>query len=170
MIVKWLRENEIASGILTIIRVYLGYLWITAGWGKITNDFDASGFLQGAIQKASGEHPAVQGWWAAFLEGFALPNVELFNILVAWGELLVGIGLILGCLTTFSALMGAVMNFAFMFSGTTSTNPQMVLLTIFILVAGYNAGKWGLDRYVIPFIRVKWNDHDKMKKPEIKTA
>jgi thiosulfate dehydrogenase (quinone) large subunit len=57
----------------------LGYLWFKAGWGKVTDGFDATGFLQGAIEKATGEHPAVQSWWAAFLEGFALPNVELFN-------------------------------------------------------------------------------------------
>jgi thiosulfate dehydrogenase (quinone) large subunit len=170
MFVNWLRESQVATGLLAIIRLYLGYLWFKAVWGKVTGGFDATGFLQGAIEKATGEHPAVQSWWAAFLEGFALPNVELFNFLVAWGELLVGIALILGVFTTFAALMGAVMNFAFMFSGTTSTNPQMVLLTIFILVAGYNAGKWGLDRYVIPFIRNKRPKNQKTNHPQIKTA
>ncbi len=156
--VKWLRENNIASALLLVLRVYLGYSWLTGGWGKITGGgFDASGFLQGAVGKASGDHPAVQGWWASFLEGFAIPNVGLFNILVPWGEFLVGIALILGIFTSFAALMGITMNFAFLFSGTTSTNPQMVLLTIFILVAGANAGKYGLDRYVMPIIRKALN-------------
>ncbi|MFS0862538.1 DoxX family protein [Fredinandcohnia sp. 179-A 10B2 NHS] len=153
MVVKWLREHISASAILTVIRLYLGYSWMTAGWGKITGGFESAGFLQGAIAKSSGDHPAVSGWWASFLEGFALPNAELFNFIVSWGEFLVGIALILGIFTTFSALMGAIMNFAFMFSGTTSTNPQMVLLTFFILVAGANAGKFGADYYVLPYIR-----------------
>ncbi|WP_070120438.1 DoxX family protein [Bacillus marinisedimentorum] len=161
MFVKWLRENTIASYLLTIIRVYIGYQWLHAGWGKVTGGFDASGFLKGSIGKASGDHPAVQGWWASFLEGFALPNSGLFSFMVAYGELLVGIGLILGGLTTFAALMGIVMNFAFMFSGTTSTNPQMTLLTIFILVAGYNAAKIGIDRWIIPFIRQFYAKDDK---------
>lgn len=151
--VNWLRQSKIASGILVLLRLYIGYSFLKAGWGKVTGDFDASGFLQGAIAKATGDHPAVQGWWASFLEGFALPNVEIFNFLVAWGELLVGIALILGIFTTFSALMGITMNFAFLFSGTVSTNAQMVLITIFILVAGANAGRYGLDRWVLPFIR-----------------
>lgn len=160
MFVNWIRENVVAAWILAIARIYLGYSWLTSGWGKLSG-FDATGYLKGAVGKASGEHPAVQGWWASFLEGFAIPNVGLFNFLVPWGEVLVGIALILGVFTTFSALMGIVMNFAFMFSGTTSTNPQMTLLTVFILVAGANAGKIGLDRYVIPFIRkniMKQND------------
>ncbi|WP_070120913.1 DoxX family protein [Bacillus marinisedimentorum] len=160
--VKWLRNNNIASALLLIVRVYLGYSWITSGWGKITGGgFDASGYLHGAIGKASGDHPAVQGWWASFLEGFALPYVGLFNFLVPWGEFLVGLALILGIFTTFAALMGITMNFAFLFSGTISSNPQMVLLTIFLLVAGANAGKYGLDYYVLPYIRKALNKDGK---------
>lgn len=156
MFVKWLRENQIAAALLTVIRLYLGYSWLTAGYGKITGGFDSSGFLQGAVAKAVGEKPAVQGWWASFLEGIAIPNSGLFNFLIPWGEFLVGLGLILGALTTAAAFFGIIMNFAFLFSGTVSTNAQMVLLTIFILVAGYNAGKFGLDRYAVPFLRKKF--------------
>ncbi|MYL34788.1 DoxX family membrane protein [Pontibacillus yanchengensis] len=157
MFTKMLRENKLAAAVLTFLRVYLGYQWITAGWGKVTGGFDATGFMQGAIGKATGDHPAVQGWWASFLKNVAVPNGELFSFLVAWGELLVGIALILGLFTTIATLMGITMNFAFLFSGTTSTNPQMVLIAIFILVAGFNAGKYGLDRWVIPFIRKQMN-------------
>ncbi|MFD2671876.1 DoxX family protein [Marinicrinis sediminis] len=150
---KFLRENVYAAGALLLFRLYLGWEWMTAGWGKITDGFNAEGYLMGAVGKAQGDHPAVQSWWADFLEGFAIPNVELFNFLVPWGEFLVGIALLAGIFTTFAALMGVVMNFAFMFSGTTSTNPQMLLLTLFVLVAGANAGKFGLDTYVLPYIR-----------------
>ena len=155
MFVNWLRENQYSAGLLTIIRLYLGYSWLKAGYHKVADGFNASGYLQGAIAKASGENPTVQGWWASFLEGFALPNAGLFSFLVAWGELFVGLGLILGCFTTAAAFFGIIMNFAFMFSGTISTNPQMILLTIFILVSGYNAGKIGIDRFIIPIIRMK---------------
>ena len=83
--------------------------------------------------------------------------------MVAWGEVLVGIALILGIFTNFAALMGITMNFAFLFSGTVSTNAQMVLLTAFLLVAGYNAGRFGLDRWVIPFIK-NYTKKEKLKK------
>lgn len=153
MFINFLKENKVAMYVLTIIRIYLGWQWMTAGWGKITGGFDASGFLKGAIGKATGDHPAVQSWWAAFLENVALPGSGFFTFFVAWGEFLVGIGLLLGTFTVFAALMGAVMNFSFLFSGTTSTNPQMVLLTIFILIGGMNAAKIGLDRWVIPYVK-----------------
>ncbi|RCW74792.1 DoxX family protein [Saliterribacillus persicus] len=154
MFVEFIRNNKIAAGVLTFLRVYIGYQWLMGGWGKITGGgFDAGGFIQGAIGKASGEHPAVQGWWASFLEAVALPGADAFTFLVMWGEFLVGIALILGLFTNFAALMGIVMNFAFLFSGTVSTNGQMILITLFLLVAGYNAGRFGLDRYAIPYVR-----------------
>ncbi|TGB02446.1 DoxX family protein [Halobacillus salinus] len=150
---KWLRNNDKVAMVLAVIRIYLGYTWLTAGIGKLTGGFETSGFLQGAIAQAEGAHPAVQPWWAAFLENVALPNHELFTFLVMWGEILVGIALILGLFTNFAALAGIFMNFAFLFSGTTSTNPQMVVLTVFLIVAGANAGKYGLDRWVMPYLK-----------------
>lgn len=153
MIMNFIRNNKVFAGVLAFIRVYIGYQWITAGLGKVTSGFDASGFIQGAIANAGGENPTVQAWWGAFLETFALPNAGMFSFMVAWGEVLVGLALILGIFTNFAALMGLTMNFAFLFSGTVSTNAQMVVLTMFVLVAGFNAGRYGLDRWVIPFIK-----------------
>lgn len=153
MMMNFIRHHKVAAGIWAIIRVYLGYVWFTSGIGKVLNGFDASGFIQGAIESSTGSNPAVQGWWATFLETVALPNASFFSFLVAWGEVLVGIALILGIFTNFAALMGITMNFSFLFSGTVSTNPQMVILTMFILVAGLNAGRFGLDRWVIPYMK-----------------
>ncbi|WP_249869419.1 DoxX family protein [Oceanobacillus saliphilus] len=154
MIMDFIRNNKVAAGIWTILRVYIGYAWFMGGLGKITGgQFDASGFIQGAIANSTGEGATVQAWWGSFLEVAALPNAGLFTFMVMWGELLVGIALILGIFTNFAALMGITMNFAFLFSGTVSTNAQMVLITVFLLAAGYNAGRFGLDRWVIPFLR-----------------
>src|SRR3954454_18757855 len=153
MFIQFLKENRYVSLLLTVFRLYLGWQWINAGWGKISSGkFDASGFLYEAVKNMSGGHPAVQPWWGNFIKDFAIPYVDLFNVIVPWGEFLVGLGLILGIFTSFSILMGITMNFAYMLSGTTSTNPQMVLLGMFILVAGTNAGKIGLDRWIIPVI------------------
>ncbi|SFS83112.1 thiosulfate dehydrogenase [quinone] large subunit [Paenibacillus sp. 453mf] len=67
MFTTWLRENKVAMWLLTVLRVYLGYDWMTHGWQKLTGGgFDATGFLTGAIEKSTGENAVVQGWWGAF--------------------------------------------------------------------------------------------------------
>lgn len=155
MFMNFLRENKIAAGILTVLRLYLGYSWFTAGFHKITGGFDASGFLKGAIAKpvTGPDGNTVYGWYVNFLDSFALPNIDVFNFIVPWGETLIGLGLLLGCLTTAAMFFGLVMNFSFFLAGTVSHNPTDILLGFIILTAGYNAGRIGLDRWVVPFIR-----------------
>jgi thiosulfate dehydrogenase (quinone) large subunit len=77
----------------------------------------------------------------------------MINFLIPWGEFLVGVGLLLGCLKTAAMFFGLLMNFMFMFAGTVSTNPWMILLGVIILAAGANAGKFGADYYVLPYLR-----------------
>jgi len=153
--VKWLRENVIASGILAVLRIYLGYSWLTAGLHKLTGGFDASGYLKGAVANpVKGPDGAlVYGWYVSFLKGFALPNVDIFNTVVPLGEFLVGLGLILGCLTTAAMFFGLLMNFSFFLAGTVSHIPTDLFIGAIILFAGFNAGKFGLDRWFVPFIR-----------------
>ncbi|MFF2908654.1 DoxX family protein [Paenibacillus sp. NPDC057934] len=150
---NWFRTNKAAMLLLTIVRVYLGYEWLTAGWHKLTGGFDASGFISGAIAKSAGEGATVQAWWGSFLQHAALPGVDFFNFLVPAGEFLVGLGLILGTFTTFAALMGLVMNAAYLLSGTVSTNVQLLLMEVIVIVSAANAGKIGLDYFVLPYLR-----------------
>ncbi|MCT8139280.1 DoxX family protein [Anaerobacillus sp. CMMVII] len=155
MFMNFLRNNVYASGILTVLRVYLGWKWLTGGWGKITGEpFNAGGYLNGAINNPvmSGEN-LVYPTYVSFLENIAIPNAGVFSFMVAWGEFLVGLGLILGILTTAAAFFGVVMNFSFIFAGTISTNPWMILIAMFVLAAGANAGKFGGDYYVLPYLK-----------------
>lgn len=160
MIVKFLRTNVIAAAILAILRIYLGWKWLSSGWGKITGEepFSAKGFLMGAVNNPVISHDqVVYPTYVSFLENVAVPNAGLFSFMVSWGEVLVGLGLVLGALTPWAAFFGVVMNFAFMFAGTMSSNPLMVLISMFILPAGYNAGRFGLDRWIFPFLGSKLN-------------
>ncbi|MCD1258587.1 DoxX family membrane protein [Paenibacillus athensensis] len=159
---NWLRTNKYAAALLTLVRLYVGYEWLIAGWHKITGAkaFDATGFLKNAIAKPvleTGTTDAVYPNFVAFLKHFALPNVKLFNVLVPWGELLVGLGLILGCLTTAAVFFGLLMNLMYMLAGTVSTNPWLFALGVIVIAAGANAGKFGVDYAVLPYLH-KWFD------------
>jgi thiosulfate dehydrogenase (quinone) large subunit len=156
MFVNWLRKSQISSGILVFLRLYLGYTFITAGYHKLAGGgFDASGFLKGAIGNPvkGPEGDTLYGWYVSFLKDFALPNVDIFNTIVPIGEFLIGLGLIIGCLTTAAAFFALIMNFSFLLAGTVSSNPQDIFLGGTILFSGYNAGRYGLDHWVIPYIR-----------------
>jgi thiosulfate dehydrogenase [quinone] large subunit len=156
IMMKFLRENVYAAGVMVVLRLYIGWMWFDSGLHKLTGGFAADGFLKNAIanpvaDRATGE--AVYPTYTAFLEGFALPNAKLINFLIPVGELLVGLGLMIGAFTAAAAFFGLLMNFMFLFAGTVSTNPWMVLIGTIILVAGTNAGKFGVDYYLMPLVR-----------------
>lgn len=161
----WLRGNKYAAMVMIFVRVYLGYQWIEAGWHKLTGGFDAGGFLNNAIGKPIVDKTTqelVYPNFVYFVKHFALPNVKVFNVLIPIGEFLVGVGLILGGLTAAAAFFGLLMNFMFMFAGTLNTNPWLVLIGGLVLFAGTNAGRYGLDYYLIPLLRKTFA---KAKKP-----
>lgn len=172
--IKWLRENKYAAILLTLIRLYLGWKWVKAGWNKISAEeaFNASGFVNGAIENpvlVNGTSDPMYPNYVAFLKHFALPNIEVFNLLVSWGEFLVGLGLILGCLTLAAASFGILMNFMYLFGGSLNLNPWMILIGGIILIAGRNAGKFGVDYVLIPrlghwFTKKSNSTTDRLKK------
>jgi thiosulfate dehydrogenase (quinone) large subunit len=147
-----------------IPRVFLGYEWLMAGWGKLfspvwTGDkagVAVAGFVQGALAKTGGEHPDVTGWYAWFLQTVVLPNAAVWGYLVAVGEVLVGIALIVGIFTGIAAFFGSFMNVNYLLAGTVSSNPVLGLIGLFLILAWKTAGWWGLDRWVLPALGTPW--------------
>lgn len=156
MVTKWFRENVWAAVAVTLLRIYVGWQWIDAGWHKLTGGFTAKGFLQGAIAKPVADHATnevIYPNYTYFIEHFALPNVKLIDVLIPLGEFLIGVGLIVGGLTVTAAFFGMLLNALFLFAGTVSTNPWLLVLGFIVFTAGTNAGRFGLDYYLLPLIR-----------------
>ena len=147
-----------------IVRIYIGYEWLTAGLGKLGKAVwtgseagaAVSGFLTAALTKTAGEHPDVSGWYAYLIENFALPNSTFLSYLVVYGEIAVGAALILGLFTGIAAFFGTFMNVNYLFAGTVSINPIMLVFQIFLVLAWRTAGWLGLDRYALPLLGVPW--------------
>lgn len=163
-VARFLFADTRLAPVWLVIRVYLGYLWLVAGWEKLTDPSGVwvgskagaavAGFAQGAIQQTTGEHPQVTGWYAAFLKDVVVPNAALFSYLVTFGEFLVGVALILGLFTGIAAFFGGFMNASYIFAGVAGANPLMFILATWLVLAWRVAGYWGLDRWVLPRVGV----------------
>jgi thiosulfate dehydrogenase (quinone) large subunit len=144
-----------------VVRLYIGWEWISAGWEKLHSSawvgakagVALTGFVHGALSKTGGAHPDVQWWYAAFLRSTVLPHVMVWTYLVPCGEFLVGIALIVGFLVGISTLFGMLMNLDYMLAGAVSVNPIMFTLGIGLVLAWRIAGYWGADYYVLPLLR-----------------
>lgn len=140
-----------------VVRLYLGYEWIIAGYEKVINPvwvgpkagIAITGFVNGALTKTAGEHPDVAMWYAWFLKHLVLPYASYWSHAVAYGEVLVGAGLMLGALTFVAAFFGFFMNLNYLLAGTVSSNPTMLVLALLIMLANRVAGYIGVDYYLL---------------------
>jgi len=147
-----------------LVRIYVGWQWLEAGWGKLHNPAwvgesggtALSGFVKGALAKTAGAHPDVSGWYAWFLSNVVLPHAHGWGISIAWGETIVGVALILGVLTGIAAFFGLFMNLNFLLAGTVSVNPTLFVLSLGLILAWKTAGFLGIDRFLLPLLGTPW--------------
>lgn len=147
-----------------ILRLYVGWEWLIAGWGKLHNPAwvgsnagtALTGFVTHALTETSGQHPNVQIWYAWFLQHMVLPQPDFWSYLVTWGEFLVGIALILGIFTGIAAFFGSFLNMNYLLAGAVSTNPILFAIATWLVLAWKTAGWWGLDRWLLPALGTPW--------------
>lgn len=143
-----LATANMAAWPLLLLRVYAGVLFVIHGWSKINRE---DGFADGMTQFLESNADKAYDFYWPLVEQFVLPNAEAFAALVGWGELAMGIALVLGLLTRLAAIGGAFLMLNFWFvkgaSFLSATNYDVVWLMIFIVLSFTSAGQiGGLDR------------------------
>ena len=171
-IVDTLFNHPLAAWLWLPIRVWLGWQWITAGWEKTINPAwmqtgtALKGFLAGAVAAVgkSGAPVIHYTWYSTFLKALLASGSYVWMAkLVAVGETLVGIALILGAFTGFAAFFGGLMNFNYLMAGTVSVNPMFLVLSVTLMLAWKISGYIGADYFLVPRIGALWSDRQANK-------
>lgn len=159
---RFFLASEGSAAMWFVVRMEVGSEWLLAGWEKIqspawgTSGKAMAGFVAGALAKAAGPNPAVQGWYAWFLQHAVLPNTGLFSFLITYGEFAVGLGILLGILTGIAAGFGVMMNLNYLLAGTVSINPILGVFGLFLVFSWRVCGWVGGDRWILPALGLPW--------------
>jgi uncharacterized membrane protein YphA (DoxX/SURF4 family) len=164
------RENHLSSRslALAIIRVIVGGWFLKAAVTKVTLDYlwwipyptvtqRFLNFLPKRLAEFASDNPIL--WYQQFLLQTAIPHATLFAFLETFGEVGVGVGLTLGLLTRFSALVGLFMSINFFLATQWMTFSQqgfhLVLAGCMLAFLIGDAGRaWGLDALIVK----RWNN------------
>jgi thiosulfate dehydrogenase [quinone] large subunit len=162
---RFLTSNSRAGLVWLPVRLFVGFAWLDAGWHKATGGgwLDGGAALEGYWKNAAslpeqGRPPITYEWYRDFINLLLNNDAQAwFAPLITFGEIAVGVGLILGALTGFAAFFGSFMNMSFMLAGSASTNPVMFALAIGLILSWKVAGYYGVDRWLLPFLGTPWS-------------
>jgi len=131
------------------LRLMMGLAFLQAGLGKLLGEpFSAAGYLANA---PAGNGSPLAGLFIAMSEtGWFMAFVD---VAVPWGQLFIGLGLLVGFLTRLAAFWGAFMMLLFYFGNWDVAhgyvNGDLAYMLVFLSVAAFGAGRiLGFDAVV----------------------
>ncbi|MFB6184490.1 MAG: DoxX family protein [Haloarculaceae archaeon] len=143
------KAHSLSAWFVLALRVMMGYAFLHAGFGKLVaaEPFSASGYLLHAVPKASPMYGTFQ--WMGSTPWFA----DFLAVAIPWGELLVGIAVLVGAVTRLAAFWGAFMMLMFYFGNWDVAhgiiNGDFAYMLVFLAIAAFGAGRiLGLDALV----------------------
>jgi thiosulfate dehydrogenase [quinone] large subunit len=143
------KAHSLSAWFVLALRLMMGYAFLYAGWEKVAaGGWTANGYLEN-VAAANGN--PLEGMFAA-MAGSPL-FMDFVNIAVPWGELLIGLGLLVGALVRLAAFFGALMMLMFYFGNWSVEhgviNGDFAYMLVFLAIAAFGAGRiLGLDTYI----------------------
>ena len=139
-------RNAIRMWPIVLLRVYTGVFFANAGIGKLSRD----NFAQGVERFLSSRLDECFEFYRPLVKAYFLPGHEVVAFLVAWGELALGVALVLGLATRYAAFAGAFMVMNFWFAKgepvLAGSNHDVVWMIILLVLGLIPAGRiMGLD-------------------------
>jgi thiosulfate dehydrogenase (quinone) large subunit len=147
-------------GYLALVRILVGVLFLLVAWPKVSGRFLTGEVLPRQLLNGIQKDPL--SWHRAFIEGVVVPHGHFFSYLSAFGEISIGISLVVGCLVRISSLFGAFYNFNILFSvayaaGGGTVNYNRVLILLHLIFVSASAGRsLGIDGLLKRRFRRTW--------------
>lgn len=143
------RAHSLSAWFVLALRLLFGYAFLYAGVAKVLESgWTAQGYLTN-VAAANGNPLEWLFAWMAATPWF----IAFVDIAVPWGELLIGLGLIVGALTRLAAFFGAFLMLLFYFGNWSIehgvVNSDLAYVLVFLAIAAFGAGRiLGLDAYI----------------------
>lgn len=148
---------------LAVLRILIGLWFVKALWSKMDLVLLGGFFpflgveprwietMPALVTRQAAENPIL--WYKAFLEQTVLPHSALFAQLTAWGELLTGLSLTLGCFAGLGALGGLWLSVNYGLASAHLSPASLgfhyvLVVTLGTLFLARSGKAWGLDGWI----------------------
>ncbi len=171
--IKSIFSNTKWAWLWLAVRIYVGYQWLNASLHKLSDPkwMQTGEALKGywtnavRIPEAPAKPPINYDWYRSFIQTMLdRESYVWFAKLIAVGELLVGVALIIGLFVGVAAFFGGLMNFNFLLAGSLSSGPVLLLLEILLMIAWKISGHWGVNYFIHKYFGTFWQPGPGLKR------
>ncbi|QLK25637.1 DoxX family protein [Natrinema zhouii] len=141
------RAHSLSAWFVLSLRLMMGWAFAYSGFTKIVaaEPFSSGSYLTHVASTNGNPLAGLFAWM-----GSTSWVVEFANVAVPWGELLIGLGLLVGAVVRLAAFFGALMMLMFYFGNWDMAhgfiNGDFAYMLVFLAVAAFGAGRiLGLD-------------------------
>ncbi len=143
---------------IAVVRIAVGLLFILFGQFKAFGPEFMGGMMRQYVERYVGQDQAV-GFYKLFLANVVLPHSEFFALVVGWGELFLGLGLVVGLWVRAASVAGGLHMLSLTLASWHAPGSgaplwtyfagqldHLGLLFLFVIFFAADAGRvWGLD-------------------------
>ena len=138
-------ETKLDRGIIFVLRILVGWLFLYAGSWQILQHYSAAGFLNHVVT------------FHSFFAAFATPEMQPYtDFLMKWGHFLIGLSLISGLMVRVSGPFGILLMITYHFAHmdwpfienhlSLFVDYHLVYAVLIVFLIAHRAGHiWGLD-------------------------
>ena len=142
---------------LAALRIYIGYCFVQSALVRFEGDYLLQPRLAAAINEYVPQSD-VPLWYARVLEGFVVPNWQIFAYSITYLEFVIGFCFLVGFLVRPAALVGVFLSLNYIYTSAPSlAELHQVYLAIFVTMAWLGAGRClGFDYFFFKRNRGIW--------------
>lgn len=151
---SFVRESmgqTVSRALLVVLRLYLSMVFLVAAWAKVS-DIEAWAARFDNVLASSGLFKPY-AFYLGFFQEVVLANAELFAYLTAYGELLIGLALLLGLCTRLASVGAMLLLANYLFAKglpfwISSSNDAPMFFIALVLLLGAAGRSFGLDHFL----------------------
>ncbi|GGA48822.1 DoxX family membrane protein [Paenibacillus physcomitrellae] len=133
----------------SLLRVVFGLMWFKSGYAKISGGFGVESLVP--VVAANADSPV---WYKHFFAQVVGPYANVFDLVIPIGELLIGVGLVLGLLAVPAIVMSVFVNVNYILADMIFTYPAEIMLAVILLVGHKFSTAVSIERWLYP----KWKN------------
>lgn len=132
--------------VFLFLRTFYGLFFFQAGINKVSREWSGDRLVGVFSQRLTELNP--ESFASLYLENFGIPFAVAINFVVAWGEVVAGIGLLLGLMTRWAAILAFFILFNIAIGGYYDASLLPFFAVNLAVIFWPQGRKLGLDRYL----------------------